>query len=102
MEHSSDSVSAEVAAALERLRVELKHLKDEVRELKEADRERAKASRALLVGFVLSFLGPTLGIVWGYSQLTARVDQLMASVARADQARNDHELRIRVLEKVRQ
>jgi hypothetical protein len=98
----TEAPPADIAAALERLRIELKYLKDELRELKDADKERAKASRALLVGCVLSFLGPTVGIVWGYSQLTARVDELVASNARADAARNDHELRIRVLEKVRQ
>jgi hypothetical protein len=89
----------ETAAALERLRVEMRFMRDELRELKDADKERTKASRALLFACVFSFLAPSLGVVWGYAQLTARVDQLVGSASDSSERFADHEDRLRSLEK---
>lgn len=97
----TEAPPAEVAAALERLRVEMRFMRDEIGELKKADKERASNARALIIGCIFAFLGPSLGIVWGYSQLTARVDALVQSGASASARFGDHESRLRYLEKVR-
>jgi len=97
----TDMPPADTAAALERLRIEMRFLRDEVRQLKDSDIERAKSSRTLLVGVVFSFLAPSVGIIWGYAQLTARVDSIMQSGAVEAARFGDHEERIRHLEKVR-
>ena len=96
----TDSPPAETIAALERLRVEMRFMRDEIRELKDADRERAKASRSLIVACVFSFLAPSIGVVWGYAQLTARVDQLVSASSSGAERFSDHESRLRLLEKV--
>lgn len=83
------------------MRVEIRYLRDELRELKDADKERAKASRALLFACVFSFLAPSLGVVWGYAQLAARVDQLVENMGAETTKHADHEARLRDLEKHR-
>jgi len=88
-----------MAAALERLRVELRFMRDELRELKDADKERAKASRALFVACLLSFSAPSLAVVWGYAQLTARVDQLGGLASDSVAKFRDYDERLRSLEK---
>jgi hypothetical protein len=97
----TEAPPAEVAAALERLRVEMRYMRDEIGELKKADKERSANARALVIGCVFAFLGPSLGIVWGYSQLTARVDSLVQSGASATSRFGDHESRLRYLEGIR-
>lgn len=97
----TEAPPAEVAAALERLRVEMRYMRDEIGELKKADKERSSNARALVIGCVFAFLGPSLGIVWGYSQLTARVDSLVQSGASATSRFGDHESRLRYLESIR-
>lgn len=96
---STEAPPAETAAALERMRVEIRYLRDELRELKDADKERAKASRSLMLACVFSFLAPSIGVVWGYAQLTARVDQLVESATLSTSKHQDHEARLRDLEK---
>ena len=90
--------SADVATALERLRIEMRHLKDEMREFREADRERAKASRSLIIAVVIGFLTPTVGAVWGYAQLSARVEYLIAALGDVSKKHDEHEMRNRSIE----
>ncbi len=101
MNKETEAPPPDVAASLERLRVEMRFMRDEIASLKEADIERSKSARALVVGCVIAFLGPSLGIVWGYAQLTARVDSLVQSGASASARFGDHEDRLRYLEKIR-
>jgi hypothetical protein len=92
---------ADIVAAIERLRAEMRYMRDEIADLKKADKERSSNARALVVGCIFAFLGPSFGIVWGYSQLTARVDALVQSGAAASSRFGDHESRLRYLEKIR-
>lgn len=101
MSTATEAPPADVVAAIERMRVEIRYMRDEIGELKKADKERSANARALVIGCVFAFLGPSLGIVWGYSQLTSRVDALVQSAASASARFGDHESRLRYLEKVR-
>ena len=101
MSTATEAPPADVVAAIERMRVEIRYMRDEIGELKKADKERSANARALVIGCIFAFLGPSLGIVWGYSQLTSRVDALVQSGASASARFGDHESRLRYLEKVR-
>jgi len=85
---------ANIDSSIQKLSDDIRHLKTTIAELRDAEKERVKSNKGLMVIAVTAFLIPTVSVVWGGAQLSAKVDYLASSFRDVVPQVNDSQRRL--------